>query len=113
MSVYLVITADEWLRFKDINPDVDLSAVELLADVAKDYGVNIDHNLLKVDETEGGEPHIHVLVKSPSHDSKLLSELRKSGIVITDDSRKYGVKLNSNGKYGEFTHVYLSIWMRG
>lgn len=84
--------------------DLDLTSVELLADVAEDYGLAIDCSPLTSDDLTP------TAASSARVSSRLASQIAKSSIPPTDDSLKYNVQTDGNGNYGRYTHyLYLIL----
>ena len=91
------------MMLRHLNQDLDLTSLELLAEVAEDYG-------LRLDPSEGVQEDGPI---QPAHSSvvssKLASYISKSDIAATDDSAKYRLAVDSTGQYGMYSHDINNI----
>lgn len=103
MILRIAFVVEDLHRLKDLNPDLDLSSLELLSDVAMDFHKVINPDLQLSEDTSIEEAMLPTppVRKSTTSNSRLLSQLQKADIPATNDEFKYQVQLGGGGSYGE------------
>ena len=93
-------------RLKDFSPDIDLSSLELLSDVAQDFGIVINPSLKPGNEAEtcqteeGSISSIPPQRKPNTTNSRLQARLQQANIPPTDDQLKYAVTIQESDMAG-------------
>lgn len=96
-----LLSDDDLKRLRDLSGDLDLTSLELVADVAEDYGLILGCTTVEEMETPA-QPSIHV-------SSRLASNITRSCIPATDDSSKYDRTPTEEGAYGRL--LWISFLM--